>query len=215
MPTSRPARLGQRRLTMLDSSTFRIAIELAASTVPGNSIAAGTAPRSASPAVSTASATSRVRSSPNRRFSHAAIPETTPKQITGVAASSDKVADDRCSRAARSGNSGGRLVIAVRRFSPAADTATTSSAVSYGRRSPATSWGISPKGIRREEHFFSRTNRLCVTPARRAALPARPAVAAVTDRQPAQQAERVDEVPEADVRAEQEHQHEAERQPAG
>ena len=60
----------------------------------------------------------------------AAKAETTPKQTTGVAASSDSVADDRCSWSWRSGKSGGRLVIAVRRLSPAAATATTSSAIS-------------------------------------------------------------------------------------
>ena len=62
--------------------------------------------------------------------------ETTPKQITGVAASRDSVADDRCRLVCSSGKIGGRLVIAVRRFSPAAATATTSSAISYGRRVP-------------------------------------------------------------------------------
>ncbi len=127
---SRPARSGQRRLTMLESSTLRTAIELAASTVPGNSRAPGAAPRSSRPAVSRISAASRITSSPYRRFSQAAKADTTPKQITGVAASSDSVADDRCSRSCRSGKTGGRLVIAVRRLSPAAATATTSSGIS-------------------------------------------------------------------------------------
>ncbi len=129
MPIRNPARAGQRRLTMLDSSTLRTAIALAASAVPGNSMIDGDTPRSSSPAVSKISATSRTRSSPQRLLIQAAKAETTPKQITGVVASSESTAEDRCSRADRSGNSGGRLVIAVRRFSPAATTATTSSVV--------------------------------------------------------------------------------------
>ena len=103
---------------------------LAASAVPGNSMAPGATPRSSRPAVSRISATSRIISSPYRRFSQAAKAETTPKQITGVAASRDSVADDRCSWVCRSGKSGGRLVIAVRRLKPAAATATTSSVIS-------------------------------------------------------------------------------------
>jgi len=103
---------------------------LAASAVPGNSMALGSRPRSSRPAVSRISATSRFISSPYRRFSHAAKAETTPKQITGVAASRDSVADDRCSVVCMSGKSGGTLVIAVRRLNPAAATATTSSAIS-------------------------------------------------------------------------------------
>ena len=134
---SSPARSGQRRLTMLESSTLRTAIALAASAVPGNSMISGAAPRSSRPAVSRTSATSRIASSPYRRFSQAAKAETTPKQITGVAARSDSPADDRCSWACRSGKSGGRLVIAVRRLNPAAATATTSSVISYGRRTLA------------------------------------------------------------------------------
>ena len=124
-----PARSGERRLIMLDSSTFRMAIAHAASAVPGNSMTSGAAPRSSSPAASTARATSRTTSSPKRRFSQAAKAAATPKQITGVAASSDRAAADRCSRACRSGNSGGRLVMAARRLNPAAVTATTSSIV--------------------------------------------------------------------------------------
>jgi hypothetical protein len=49
---------------MLDSSTLRTAIALAASTVPGNSMIAGAAPRSSSPALSRISETSRMASSP-------------------------------------------------------------------------------------------------------------------------------------------------------
>jgi hypothetical protein len=113
---------------MLDSSTFKMAIALAASTVPGNSITPGATPRNASPAVSTTRATSRTTSSPKRRFSQAANAAAAPKQITGVAASSDRAVADRCSRVCRSGNSGGRLLTAVRRLNPAAVTATTSSA---------------------------------------------------------------------------------------
>jgi len=114
---------------MLDSSTFKMAIALAASTVPGNSMMPGSAPRSSSPAVSTPRAASRTTSSPKRRFSQAAKAAAAPKQITGVAASSDSPADERCSRTCRSGNSGGRLLIAVRRLNAAAVTATTSSTV--------------------------------------------------------------------------------------
>ena len=104
-----------------------MAMALAASAVPGNSRTPGATPRSSSPAVSTPRATSRTTSSPKRRFSQAAKAAAAPKQITGVAASSDKAADDRCSRACRSGNSGGTLLTAVRRLNPAAVTATTSS----------------------------------------------------------------------------------------
>ena len=114
-----------------------MAIALAARAVPGNSMMFGAAPLSSKPAVSTPRATSRIGSSPKRRFSQAAKAETTPKQITGVAASSDSVAEDRCSRVPRIGKSGGRLVIAVRRLNPAAATATTSSVIWYDRRRPA------------------------------------------------------------------------------
>ncbi len=79
----------------LDSSTFITAIAALASTVPGNSIAPGAAPRSTSPAASAMSAASSTRSSPSRLLSDAAKPETTPKQMTGVAASTEIVAADR------------------------------------------------------------------------------------------------------------------------
>ena len=114
---------------MLDSSTFKMAMALAASAVPGNSMMLGAAPRSSNPAVSTPRAASRTTSSPKCRFSQAAKAAAAPKQITGVAASSDRAADERCSCACRSGNSGGRLVTAARRLNPAAVTATTSSVV--------------------------------------------------------------------------------------
>ena len=127
---SSPACSGQRRLIMLESSTLSTAMALAASAVPGNSMIPGAAPRSSRPAVSRISATSRIASSPYLRFSQAAKAETTPKQITGVAASSDSAAGDRCSWICRSGKSGGRLVIAVRRLKPAAATATTRSGIS-------------------------------------------------------------------------------------
>ena len=61
---SSPARSGQRRLAMLDRSTLRTAIALAASTVPGNSMTPGATPRNSRPAVSRTSATSRIISSP-------------------------------------------------------------------------------------------------------------------------------------------------------
>ena len=104
----------------------------------------GAAPLSSKPAVSTPRATSRIGSSPKRRFSQAAKAETTPKQITGVAARSDSAAEDRCNRVPRTGKSGGRLVIAARRLNPAAATATTSSVISRDRRRPpAGNLGIS------------------------------------------------------------------------
>ena len=80
----------------LDSSTFITAIAEAARTVPGNSIAPGAAPRSSSPAASAMSAASSTRSSPSHLLSFAANPETTPKQMTGVAASREIAAADRC-----------------------------------------------------------------------------------------------------------------------
>ncbi len=61
---SSPARSGQRRLTMLESSTLRTAIALAASAVPGNSMTRGAAPRSSRPAAIRTSAASRITSSP-------------------------------------------------------------------------------------------------------------------------------------------------------
>jgi len=130
MPIRKPARSGQRRLAMLASSTLRMAIAAAASAVPGNSMAPGATPRRTSPAASTPKATSRTRSSPWRRLSQAAKAEAMPKNSTGVAPSSDNSAVDRCSRDARSGNSGGRLAIAIRRLNPAAAMATMSNAVS-------------------------------------------------------------------------------------
>ncbi|HME67409.1 MAG TPA: hypothetical protein VKG61_21155, partial [Streptosporangiaceae bacterium] len=47
------------------------------------------------------------------------------------------LADERCNWVCRSGNSGGRLAIAVRRLNPAAVTAMTSSMVWWDRRGPA------------------------------------------------------------------------------
>src|SRR5260370_223742 len=97
------------------------------------SLTAGVAPAARYPTWGTHTSTP----TPEGRFDRGEKAETTPKQITGGAASSDRLADDRCSGVCRSGNSGGRLVIAVRRLSPAAATATTSSVISYGRREPA------------------------------------------------------------------------------
>ena len=85
------------------SSTFMTAMAAAASTVPGNSSAPGAAARSTSPAASATRAASRARSSPIRRASGAANPDTIPKQMTGVAASTDTTADDRCRRSCNSG----------------------------------------------------------------------------------------------------------------
>ena len=117
----------------LDSSTFITAIAAAASTVPGNSSVPGAAPRSTSPAASAMSAAISTRSSPSHLLSDAAKPETTPKQMTGVAASTEIAAADRCRLPASSGKTGGRLVIAPRRLNPSAATPTISSACSSGR----------------------------------------------------------------------------------
>ena len=95
--------------------------------VPGNSRAPGAAARSTRPAVSAMIAANRTRSSPSRRANAAANPETTPKQMTGVAARIETVAPDRPSRVCSSGKIGGRLVIAPRRLKPSAITPTTSS----------------------------------------------------------------------------------------
>ena len=134
---SSPARAGARRLIMLDSRTFMIAIAPQATMVPGNSMEPGSAPRSSRPADTRMSAPNSARSSPSRRLSHAASPETAPKHSTGVAASSVTVAEDRCSRVSSSGKTGGRLVMAARRLNASAAIDTTSSApVSDRRRSP-------------------------------------------------------------------------------
>ena len=75
-------------------------------------------------------AANSIRSSPSRRASAAAKPETTPKQMTGVAARTETVAVERCRVDSSSGKIGGRLVIAVRRLKPSAITPTTSSVCS-------------------------------------------------------------------------------------
>ena len=101
-----------------------------ASTVPGNSIDPGAAPRSSRPAASSSSAASSTRSSPNPRLSGAATPENSPKQSTGTAASTAIDAEDRCSAADSSGKTGGRLVIAARRLIASTMMPTVSSAMS-------------------------------------------------------------------------------------
>ena len=126
MPMRKPARSGQRRLIRLDSRTFITAIALLSRIVPGKSSARGATPRATRPAVSAIIAPSRTRSSPARLARAAAKPETTPKQITGVAASSETVALDRPRLSCSSGKIGGRLVIAPRRLKPSASTPTTS-----------------------------------------------------------------------------------------
>jgi len=115
-PISRPARSGQRRLIRLDNSTFITAMAALQAMVPGNSSTLGSAPRATRPAASTMTAPSSTRSSPARRASAAANPETTPKQITGVAASSEMAALDRPRLAWSSGKIGGRPVMAPRRL---------------------------------------------------------------------------------------------------
>ena len=92
------------------------AIAPLAAIVPGKSSAAGAAPRAMSLATRTMLAHSRTRSSPARRARLAAKPETTPKQITGVAARTEIVALDRPRLPCSSGKTGGRLVIAPRRL---------------------------------------------------------------------------------------------------
>jgi hypothetical protein len=115
-PMSKPARSGQRRLIRLESRTFMTAMAPLAAIVPGKSSADGAAPRASSPATRTMLATSRTRSSPARLARPAAKPETTPKQITGVAARMEIVALDRPRLSWSSGKTGGRLVIAPRRL---------------------------------------------------------------------------------------------------
>jgi hypothetical protein len=142
MPISSPARSGQRRLIMLDSSTFMMAIEPRARTEPGNSSAPGHAPRNSSPAEQPISAPNSTRSSPNRRLSEAATPENAPKHSTGVAASQVMVAEDRCSLSCSSGNTGGKLVMAARRLNASAAIETTSSVASSDRRAGPSAAGI-------------------------------------------------------------------------
>ena len=98
-----PARSGQRRLIRLDSSTFMTAMAAPARIVPGNSRVDGAAARSTRPAVSAMIAANSTRSSPRRRANAAAKPETTPKQMTGVAARMETVAPDRPSWVCSSG----------------------------------------------------------------------------------------------------------------
>ncbi len=133
-----PARSGIRRLTRLGNSTFSNAIAPPATTVPGNSSAAGLTLRSSKPAASRTTAMPRTRSSPNRRLSGAPAPEKTPKHSTGIAASSDRVAADRCSADSSSGKIGGRLVTAARMLMPSKITPPISSAApGPDRSSPA------------------------------------------------------------------------------
>ncbi len=84
--------------------------------VPGKSSAPGAAPRASRPATRAMLAPNRTRSSPARLARLAAKPETTPKQMTGVAARMEIVAPDRRRLACSSGKTGGRLVIAPRRL---------------------------------------------------------------------------------------------------
>ena len=109
--------------------------------VPGNSRADGAAARSTRPAVSAMIAANSTRSSPSRRASAAAKPETTPKQMTGVAARTETVAPDRPSRVCSSGKIGGRLVIAPRRLKPSAITPMTSSVRSSRTRAGGAAFG--------------------------------------------------------------------------
>ena len=126
----KPARAGQRRLIRLESSTFMIAMAAPARIVPGNSATPGAAARTASPSVRATIAANSIRSSPSRRASAAAKPETTPKHRTGVAARTETVAVEMCRVDSSSGKIGGRLAIAVRRLKPSATTPTTSSVCS-------------------------------------------------------------------------------------
>ncbi len=137
-----PARAGARRLIMLESRTFITAMAPQATMVPGNSIVPGSAPRSSRPADSRASAPNSTCSSPSRRLSPAARPETAPKHSTGVAARIVTVADDRCSWLCSSGKTGGRLVMAARRLNPSAMIDTTSRAASSDRRPGSPAAGI-------------------------------------------------------------------------
>jgi hypothetical protein len=140
---SMPACSGWRRLTRLGSSTFMRAIAPPASTVPGNSITAGTAARSSSPPVSSSRAASRTRSSPCLRLSGAARAENRPKHRTGVAARTATTALDRCSAAASSGKTGGRLVIDARRLTASTVMPTMSSAMPLAGGVAAGRWPAS------------------------------------------------------------------------
>ena len=145
-PISRPARSGRRRLTRLGSSTFISAMALPAITVPGSSRADGAAPRTSSPAASRTRATPSTRSSPNARLSGAAIPENRPKHSTGMAASTDWLAADRCSAPCSSGKIGGRLVIAARMLMARTMIPAVSSATPVPRTAErARSWPISAR----------------------------------------------------------------------
>jgi hypothetical protein len=115
-PIRKPARSGQRRLIRLESRTFMTAMAPLAAIVPGKSSAAGAAPRTIRPITRRTDAPSSTRSSPARRASPAEKPETTPKQMTGVAARMETVALDRPRLPCSSGKTGGRLVIAPRRL---------------------------------------------------------------------------------------------------
>jgi hypothetical protein len=143
MPMYSPARAGARRLIVLESRTFITAIAPQATMVPGNSIERGSAPRRSRPADSRMSAPNSTRSSPSRRFSQAARPETAPKHSTGVAARTVTVAGDSRSRASSSGKTGGRLVMAARRLNASAAIETTSRAASSDRRPGSRAAGIS------------------------------------------------------------------------
>ena len=101
--------------------------------VPGKSSALGATPRATRPMVRAMIAPCRTRSSPARLARRAAKPETTPKQMTGVAARMEIVALDRPRLDWSSGKTAGRLVIAVRRLNPRASTPTTSSVRSTRR----------------------------------------------------------------------------------
>ena len=120
-----------------------MAIAPQATMVPGNSIVPGSAPRSSSPADTRMSAPNSTRSSPSRRLSHAASPETAPKHRTGVAASTVTVAGDSPSRCSSSGKIGGKLVMAALRLNASAVIEMTSSAASSDRgrtRARAAQW---------------------------------------------------------------------------
>src|SRR5215469_1405223 len=127
-PISTPARSGSRRFTRLGNSTFISAIAPPATMVPGNSNTEGLRLRISNPAASSNSAAASTRSSPNLRLSGAPKPEKTPKQRTGIAASTDKLDWEICRADCSSGKTGGSPVIAVRRLKASASTPTTSSA---------------------------------------------------------------------------------------
>ena len=136
-PISSPARSGRRRLTRLGSSTF-----ISAMAVPGEHRAGqqqrrrrGAAQHQAGRQQDQGRAEHPLLAEP--RLSGAATPENTPKHSTGMAASTDWLAADRCSAPCSSGKIGGRLVMAARMLMARTMIPAVSSAVPVPRTADA------------------------------------------------------------------------------